>query len=139
MLPYKVQKIVLLGIAISLLMLALLFLENLEVLNIFGVLTSTLVIVFSILIYIFIFLAVISKEREEDSVTKYVRFRVASRIFLLFFAILLCFKILENIFIYQDITEIFPITLLTSGKSILLFFIAYFAILKVSIKRCKRK
>ena len=139
MLPYKVQKVSLFVISFSFLMLLFLLLEKLDVLHFFAHSTTTLISFFSVLIYISILLAIVSSERKEDENTKNIRNKVASRVSLVFIILILCYKILEALFIEQDLSDVLPVSLLTSGKIILLFFIIYLVALKISIKRNHNK
>lgn len=135
MLPHSIQKVSLSIIGISLLMLMLLLLERLGVFHFFGSCTSSLISIFSILIYISIFFSLISSEKEENKDIKSLRAKIASLVSFTYLILLLCYKIIEAIFIKQGITDIIPVSSITSGKVILLFFLIYIIILKISIKK----
>ena len=135
MLPHKVQKISLFVIGFSFLMLLLLILEKLDVLHLFGSSTTTLISLFSVLIYISIVLSLISSEREEDENTKNIRYKVASIVSLVYFFLIIGYKIIDTLFIGIDIKEMFPMSFIVSGKAIIFFFIIYLVILKLSLKK----
>jgi len=135
MLPYKVQKVSIFVIGFSFLMLLLLLLEKLEVLHFFGSTTTILISLFSVLIYLSIFFSLISSERKEDENTKTIRLKVASKVSLAFVAVILCYKIIQSLFVGLDLTEELPVSLIISGKAILLFFILYRVVLKIAINR----
>ena len=116
-------------------MLMLLLLERLGIFHFFGHWTASLISIFSILIYISIFFSLISSEKEENNDIKSLRAKIASLVSFAYLILLLCYKIIEVLFIKQDITDIIPVSSITSGKVILLFSLIYIIILKISIKK----
>lgn len=133
--PHIFKKISFYVIGVSLLMLFALLLEGLNIIHCFGSSATILTSIFSILIYVSIFFAIISSEKKENSNVEAIRNKVAARVFLAFAIILLCLKIISALFISQDMAGVLPASLITTGKAIVLFFVVYIIILNVALKR----